>query len=70
MAVMMGSLYTALREAGAPDDKAQKAAEEVAGFDNRIGSLDARVMLLTWMVGTNIVLTLSVLGLILRGSGH
>lgn len=34
MAVMFGSLYDALRAAGAPDDKAQRAAEEIAAQSN------------------------------------
>ena len=59
MAVMMGDLYDALRSAGAEDDKARKAASEVAGFENRLSSLDSRVAVLTWMVGFNVALTLA-----------
>lgn len=43
VAVMLGNLYGALREAGVPDDKAQKPAEEVAGFKDDIASLKADV---------------------------
>jgi hypothetical protein len=56
MAVMMGDLYDALRSAGAEDEK---AASEVAGFENRLSSLDSRVSVLTWMVGFNLALTLA-----------
>ena len=62
MAFMMGNLYDALRSAGADDDKARKAAEEVAGFENRIGGLASDVALLKWMVGFNLALTVAVVG--------
>lgn len=62
MALMMGNLYQALLDAQVPQDKAQKAAEEVASYDNRIASVEAKLNTLHWMVGTNIALTLLVLG--------
>ena len=43
MAVMMGSLYNALVAANVPNDQAQKAAEEVAAFDNKNASLEAKL---------------------------
>ncbi|HEX8167848.1 MAG TPA: hypothetical protein VF601_18935 [Beijerinckiaceae bacterium] len=80
MAVMMGNLYSALKQAGADEDSAQKAAEEVANFDNRVTGLegrialldakvDAKFTLLSWMVGVNMALTLIVVGLVLRLGG-
>lgn len=39
MAVMMGNLYSALKQAGADDENARRAAEEVAAYENRIGDL-------------------------------
>ena len=39
MAVMMGNLYSALKQAGADEENAKKAAEEVAGFESRIFDL-------------------------------
>jgi hypothetical protein len=62
MAVMMGNLYSALKQAGADDENAKKAAEEVAGFENRISSLSADVALLKWMGGFNLALTLAIVG--------
>jgi len=59
---MMGNLYSALKQAGADDENAKKAAEEVAGFENRISSLAADVALLKWMVGFNLALTLAIVG--------
>lgn len=62
MALMMGSLYDALKAANIPEDKAVKAAEEVASYENRLASLENKVDRLTWMVGANITLTVLVLG--------
>ena len=77
MAVMLGDLYDALVSAHVDQDKARKAAAEVAGYENRIVAvegkldrLDGRVTRLAWMVGTNMALTLAVLGLLLRGTPH
>jgi hypothetical protein len=67
LALMMGRLYDALRAGSIPDDKAREAAEEVAGYESRLSSVEARLAVLTWMVGTNIVLTVGVLGVLLRG---
>jgi hypothetical protein len=60
MAIMMRELSQALRAAGAPDDDAAKAAEEVAGFQNRLSSVATRLAVLQWMVGFNIALNVAV----------
>jgi hypothetical protein len=72
MALMLGSLYQALRSVEVPDDKAKAAAEEVASYENKLTVMDGkidrlagRVDLLTWMVGTNIAVTFIVLGKVL-----
>jgi hypothetical protein len=74
MALMLGSLYDALITANVPGDKARKAAEEAAAYENRlttmageIGDVKADLRLLKWMVGFNTALTVAVLTLILRG---
>jgi hypothetical protein len=58
MALELGALREALLDAGASPEKATKAAEEVASYENRLAGvetklvrLDGRVNLLTWMVG-------------------
>jgi hypothetical protein len=58
MALQLGALREALLEAGASPDKADKASEEVASYEDRLAGvetklvrLDGRVNLLTWMVG-------------------
>jgi hypothetical protein len=60
MAVMMGNLYSALKQAGADEESARKAAEEVAGFENRISSLAADITLLKRMVGFNLAMTVAI----------
>ena len=55
MALRLGALHDALLHPG-DDDLARRAAEEVAGYDNRLASLDTRLAVLTWMVGFLIAL--------------
>lgn len=63
MALRMGALYDALKHGqGISEEDAQRAAEEVANYENRIGRIEARLDTLTWMVGANIGLTFLVLG--------
>lgn len=57
MALQLGALRTALLDAGASEDKAERAAEEVAGYENRLASieikierLDGRMTLMQWML--------------------
>jgi hypothetical protein len=61
MALRLGALYDALRDGNVPEDRARAAAEEVAGYENKIAGLDGKVAVLTWMVATNIMLTAGVL---------
>lgn len=60
MAIMMRDLYRALVAAGASEDEAGRASEEVAGFNNRLSDLESRVALVQWMIGVNIALTIAV----------
>jgi hypothetical protein len=69
MAVMMGNLYSALKQAGADEENARKAAEEIAGYENRFAKLESDVALLKWMVGFVIGLCLLIVGLVLRLGG-
>ena len=73
MPTMISEVYDALLEAGASEEKARKAAEAVAAYDQRFAALetrlvqlDGRVALVQWMVGTNLVLTLGVLWKLLK----
>ena len=65
MALMMSNLYDALRSAGAADESARKAAEEVAAYDNRFAKAENDLNLLKWMVGFNLAVTVAVLGKLL-----
>jgi hypothetical protein len=46
MAMMLGKLYQALRDAGVSDDRALAAAEEVAGFDNALDAVRGEMVAL------------------------
>jgi hypothetical protein len=66
MATMIAELYDALKSAGAPDDQARKAAEVVAGYENRFAQTETDLTLLKWMVGFNLAITIGVLMLLLH----
>ena len=70
MAVMMGNLYSAMKQAGADEDSARKAAEEVASHENRISDLKTEMKtefasvrgelsLVKWMAGFNLAMTVA-----------
>jgi hypothetical protein len=40
---MLSKTYDALISAGAPDDKAREAAEELADYENRLSSIDNKL---------------------------
>ena len=61
MALMMGSLYEALKEGGTSDAKAKEAAEEVAAYEREIADIKAIQRLHTWMLGFNLIFTLGIL---------
>jgi hypothetical protein len=60
--MQLGALRTALLEAGASVEKAEKAAEEGASYETRLAGIESRVSVLTWMVGANVGLTILVIG--------
>jgi hypothetical protein len=57
----MISVYGAFIAAGAPEDKARKAAEALADYENRFGRIDAELVVLKWMVGFGIALNIAIL---------
>lgn len=61
MALQLGALRDALLEAGASPDAARKASEEAASYETRLAGIEGRLTTLTWMVGTNVALTATVL---------
>ncbi|TMJ53765.1 MAG: integrase [Alphaproteobacteria bacterium] len=60
MAVMLSKTYDALIAAGAPDDKARAAAEELAGYESRFVKIETDLAVLKWMVGVNLAASLSI----------
>jgi len=59
--LMVSEVYDALLDAGASETKSRAAAEAIAGYENRFYKIERDLHLLTWMVGTNIAITLAVL---------
>jgi hypothetical protein len=80
MALMLSKTYEALLAAGAPEDKAREAAEELAGYENRLASIDNRLAVMDgrltalegkltviiWAMGVNAAATIAILGVLLR----
>jgi hypothetical protein len=63
---MISELYDALKSAGAPDDQARKAAEVMAGYENRFSRIVADLSLLKWMVGFALAGIMGIILLLLR----
>ncbi len=51
MAVMLSKTYDAFIAAGAPEDKARAAAEELAAYEARFVKIEQDLAVLKWMVG-------------------
>lgn len=66
MATMITEVYDAFKAAGVDDEKARKAAEAIATYENKFQEMKTEFQVIKWMVGTNIVLTLGVLSKLLR----
>jgi hypothetical protein len=58
MALILDSLYDALKAAGASEEQARAAARDVAGSDNRVNRIERDANLLKWMVGVVIAVQL------------
>ena len=43
MALQRGAIREALLSAGAPSEKADKTAEELAGYENRLATIELRL---------------------------
>ena len=67
MTIMLSKTYDALKAAGAPDEKAREAAEEIAGYENRLAGIESELKLVKWMIGFNLALSVAVVILLLRG---
>jgi hypothetical protein len=76
MALMLSKTYDALLAAGAPEDKAREAAEELAGYesllasiDNRLSRVEGKLTVIIWAVGINAAASIAILGVLLRHGG-
>ena len=76
MAIMLAKTYDAFKAAGAPDDKARDAAEEIAGYENRLAgiegrlrAIESRLSMLQWMVGVNLAVAVAIVVMLFRSLG-
>jgi hypothetical protein len=58
---MISEVYDAFLAAGAPEEKARKAAEAIASYENRFARIDIDLAVLKWMVGSGIALNVAIL---------
>lgn len=63
MATMISEVYDAFIAAGAPEDKARKAAEAIASYENRFSRIEIDLAILKWMTGTILA---GVVGLVIK----
>jgi len=56
MSIMISEVYDAFIAAGAPEDKARKAAEALTVHENRFAKIESELAVLKWMVGFTIAL--------------
>ena len=61
MATMISEVYDAFIAAGAPEDKARKAAEALADYENRFTRIEAELVVIKWMLGFVIALDIGIL---------
>ncbi|ARN80403.1 integrase [Methylocystis bryophila] len=66
MTTMITELYDALKEAGASDASARKAAETMAAYESRFSKIDTDLTVLKWMAGFNLGATMTLLFLALK----
>lgn len=65
MAVMLSDTYQAFLEAGASEEKAQAAAQEIANFEQRLVRIESKLNLLITLVVTILVFVLGAAATIL-----
>ena len=61
MTMMITEVYDALRDVGANDEKARRAAEALADYQRDISELRGDTRLLKWMAATNLAFTMAIL---------
>jgi hypothetical protein len=61
MSMMMAEVYDAFLSAGAPEEKARKAAEALANYDSRFIKIETDIAVIKWMCGTILAAVMAVL---------
>lgn len=61
MTMMITEVYDALKDVGANDEKARRAAEALADYQRDISELRGDTRLLKWMAATNLAFTMAIL---------
>jgi hypothetical protein len=51
MALMLSKTYDAFIAAGAPEQKAREAAEELAAYETRFTKIEQDLAIIKWMLG-------------------
>lgn len=57
MALALMKTYGALKQAGAPEDKAREAVEELAEYENRFANVERKLSVLPWQVAYLMLMT-------------
>ena len=66
---MLAKTYDALVVAGAPEDKAREAEEEIAGFENRLTRIETDIAIIKSKLETEVATKTWVLSLIVAQTG-
>lgn len=61
MSTMIFEVYDPLKDSGATEEKAKKAAESLAHYESRFNKVESELTLLKWMVGFNVGLSVAIL---------
>jgi hypothetical protein len=67
MATMISEVYDALKEAGASEEKARKAAEVLANYEHRFAKIEADLRLHSWMLAYLIATTTAIVWKVFTG---
>ena len=51
MPIMLSKTYAALVAAGAPEEAASEAAEEIADFERKLSAMQSDIKLIKWTLG-------------------
>lgn len=62
MTTMVTELYDALLAAGAPEDKARRAAEVVADYDREFSEIKSDLRMLKWAQAATFAMTVLIFG--------